>query len=562
MKWLFSTLFSITITFSAFGGSCDWAKDTPNDDGRYKYFVARISSEDSLSDAQLKAEQDINNQICRLFGAETVTTNEYYADELMASGTSRTNQRCVGVTLEKFTKEKTDDDRIGNEYIACIKYKYAKSAYEKELKRIESGKSAKIVFNESVGSMDCRGAPVEIVTSPKGATLTISNANGEYSGNTPIKFANICNGSYDLYVSKQNYESKQQKLIVPTSGRISVTLQRSSKKITVRTNVGDAKIYVNNKELGKEPVTFAAILGEEYSIEARHKETATSTVKRTFDKGSESTYTMTLSKNPASVDFTAFKKHNPGVKIRVDGVLLNSDTKSLNPDESYSVRFSKDGFKDIRGTIPRLKGGETMRYPATELTWSTKPQWLRDDNNSWLWLGTSYTYGSYSNDVIKNVPAQLLGFDSFVFPTKWLSLDFGIAFGMTNIEVMGGSTHYTDYIQNSTASALFANNDNYLNFAMDQYYMRLRGGLSVYFSKSKVLSPFVSVGYDKFLSLSNKLSKYQSNLVDGDVMGSATEMNTGGVYGGIGLQFLNYFRATGTFGTNYYGATIGLVMPL
>ena len=221
MKWLFSTLFSITITFSAFGGSCDWAKDTPNDDGRYKYFVARISSEDSLSDAQLKAEQDINNQICRLFGAETVTTNEYYADELMASGTSRTNQRCVGVTLEKFTKEKTDDDRIGNEYIACIKYKYAKSAYEKELKRIESGKSAKIVFNESVGSMDCRGAPVEIVTSPKGATLTISNANGEYSGNTPIKFANICNGSYDLYVSKPNYESKQQKLIVPTSGRIS-----------------------------------------------------------------------------------------------------------------------------------------------------------------------------------------------------------------------------------------------------------------------------------------------------------------------------------------------------
>lgn len=562
MKRLLFVIFGITFTANVFGADCDWAKDTPKDDGKYKYFVARISSEESLSDAQFKAEQDINNQICRLFGAETITTNEYYSDEKVASGISRTNQRCVGVTLEQFTKEKTDDDRIGDEYIACIKYKYAKSAYEKELKRIESGKSAKIVFNESVGSMDCRGAPVEIVTEPKGATLTISNANGEYSGNTPIKFANICNGSYDLYVSMPNYESKQQKLIVPTSNRISITLHRSSKNITVRTNIGNAKIYVNNKEIGKEPATFSAILGEEYSIEARHKETATSTVKRTFDKGSESSYTVTLSKNPASVDFTAFKKHNPGVRIRVDGVLLNSDTKSLNPDESYSVRFSKDGFQDNRGTIPRLKGGETMRYPATELEWSTKPEWLRDNNKSWLWLGASYTYGAYSNDVIKNVPAQLLGFDGFIFPTKWLSLDLGLAFGMTSVDFKGGSTYYTDYIQNSTASALFANNDNYLNFAMDQYYMRLRGGLSVYFSKSKVLSPFVSIGYDRFLSLSNKLSKYQSNLVDGDVMGSATEMNAGGIYGGVGLQFLNYFRATGTFGANYYGATIGLVMPL
>lgn len=562
MKRLLLALFGITITSNVFGGGCDWAKNTPDDDGKYKYFVARMSSEDSLSDAQIKAEQDINNQICRLFGAETITTNEYYADETVSSGTSRTNQRCVGVTLEKFTKEKTDDEKIGSEYIACIKYKYAKSAYDKEIKRIESGKSAKIIFNESVGSMDCRGASVEIVTEPKGATITISNSNGEYSGNTPIKFANICNGSYDLYISKPNYESKQQKLIVPTSGRISVTLQRSSKKITVRTNVGDAKIYINNKELGKEPATFSAILGEEYSIEARHKETATSTVKQTFDRGSESTYTMTLIKNPATVDFTAFKKHNPGVKIRVDGVLLNSDTKSVHPDESYDLRFSKEGFKDNHGKVPRLKGGETMRYPATELKWSTKPEWLRDNDKSWLWLGASYTYGAYSNDVIKNTPAQLFGFDGFIFPTKWLSLDFGMAFGMTNIEFKGGSTHYMDYIQNSTASALFANNDNYLNFKMNQYYMRLRGGVSVYFIQSKVFAPFVSVGYDKFLSLSNEISNYQSNLVDANMMGEATEMNTGGIYGGVGVQFLNYFRATGTFGTNYYGATIGLVMPL
>ncbi len=297
MKKILFALMGVLLSVSSYAADCEWATDTPEDDTKYKYFVARVFSEESVSDAQAKVEQEINSQICRLFGAETVTTNEYYSDETSASGTSRTSQRCIGVQLKNFTKDKSGNQKIDGEYVACVKYKYSKSAYEAELLRIKNAgniSSKDINFNEIAGNMECRGAPVEIVTKPAGAFVTLND--GQYQGNAPIKFGNVCNGKYSLEITHPDYVSVKENLVVPVSGTVIKTLKRATKDITIKTNIGDAVIFIDGVKKGKEPVHFLASLGQEYTIEAQESQ-ATSTTRRViFSKDSDNLYPFYLEK--------------------------------------------------------------------------------------------------------------------------------------------------------------------------------------------------------------------------------------------------------------------------
>ena len=229
MKKLALCLIGAVWAGNAMAAGCDWATDTPADDGKYKYFVARVYSEDSISDAQAKAEQEINSQICRLFGAETITSAEFYSDTSSAQATSRTQERCVGVRLENFTKAKTGDERKGREYIACVKYKYAISAYNKEKARISKNGNASLSFNDAAGDSGCVGAPVQITSTPSGAEVYIA---GKYRGDTPLKIANVCRGKHKLEIVHDNYVNAIETLIIPHStGKIAKTLKRATRKI-------------------------------------------------------------------------------------------------------------------------------------------------------------------------------------------------------------------------------------------------------------------------------------------------------------------------------------------
>jgi len=63
MKKILFALTGVVLSVSSYAADCEWATDTPADDSKYKYFVARVFSEESVADAQAKAEQEINSQI-------------------------------------------------------------------------------------------------------------------------------------------------------------------------------------------------------------------------------------------------------------------------------------------------------------------------------------------------------------------------------------------------------------------------------------------------------------------------------------------------------------------
>ena len=346
-------------------------------DKNYKYFMGKGYSDKSAQDAMDKAEQDFNSQIVRLFGVLIDTQNEYYSDENSISGTSRIKERSLGNTrikgLDKFDEPQTTKEN--GSYIGYVCYKYPIKEYEAEKKRLENIKyndKTNYIFNETVGDTDCIGTSVSIATKPEKAYVIIDD--GKYQGQTPIKFGNICNGRHKLLIIKENYKDLNETLIVPSSKVIEKTLTKDSKEIKVTTSLGNSHIFINGVDRGIEPVKFNAVFGDNYEIEGQNSEAIP--VKRTmvFYKDSADDFEFKMDLKPASIDFSAFKKLNPGVRIYFDGEEVKKNKKnSLSANYEYDLVFKKNNdFYDIQDSII-LKGGETTYYPAKRLEFSKTP---------------------------------------------------------------------------------------------------------------------------------------------------------------------------------------------
>lgn len=391
MKGLLFLILGATITTNAVAGGCDWATETPADDGKYKYFVAKSYSESSASDAANKAEQDIDAQLGRLFGTKLDIQSEYYSDETSASGTMRSYERALGaITLKGLERQKSDVVKESKAWVGCVQYRYLKSEINKEKERLKSlnpsAMQKSLVFTEVAGDTECHGSPVEIVTVPSGAYVTIDN--GRYHGSAPIKFGNVCHGKHTLEITHDNYEFVSEKLIVPVSGRIEKTLKRATKKITVKTSLGNSQIEINGVNKGKEPVTFSAPLGIEQSITAVNKEAEKVTRNRAFSKDSDSEYVINMEKLPGQIDFTAFKVRNPGVDIFVDGKkVIGNSSLELSAEKRHNIKFTKKDFIDITKK-QSVEGGKTLYYPSKELSFSKIPE---KTGGAILGLGISQT---------------------------------------------------------------------------------------------------------------------------------------------------------------------------
>ncbi len=391
MKGLLFLILGATITTNAVAGGCDWATETPADDGKYKYFVAKSYSESSASDAANKAEQDIDAQLGRLFGTKLDIQSEYYSDETSASGTMRSYERALGaITLKGLERQKSDVVKESKAWVGCVQYRYLKSEINKEKERLKklspSAMQKSLVFTEVAGDTECHGSPVEIVTVPSGAYVTIDN--GRYHGSAPIKFGNVCHGKHTLEITHDNYEFVSEKLIVPVSGRIEKTLKRATKKITVKTSLGNSQIEINGINKGKEPVTFSAPLGIEQSITAVNKEAEKVTRNRAFSKDSDSEYVINMEKLPGQIDFTAFKVRNPGVDIFVDGKkVIGNSSLELSAEKRHNIKFTKKDFIDITKK-QSVEGGKTLYYPSKELSFSKIPE---KTGGAILGLGISQT---------------------------------------------------------------------------------------------------------------------------------------------------------------------------
>ena len=418
MKGLLFLILGATITTNAVAGGCDWATETPADDGKYKYFVAKSYSEFSASDAANKAEQDIDAQLGRLFGTKLDIQSEYYSDETGASGTMRSYERALGaITLKGLERQKSDVVKESKVWVGCVQYRYLKSEINKEKERLKnlspSAMQKSLVFTEVAGDTECYGSPVEIVTVPSGAYVTIDN--GRYHGSAPIKFGNVCHGKHTLEITHDNYEFVSEKLIVPVSGRIEKTLKRATKKIIVKTSLGNSQIEINGVNKGKEPVAFNAPLGIEQSITAVNKEAEKVTRNRVFNKDSDSEYVINMEKLPGQIDFTAFKVRNPGVDIFIDGKkVVGNSSLDLSSEKRHNIKFTKKDFIDITKK-QSVEGGKTLYYPSKELSFSKVP----DIIGSFM-SGVGYNFGE----------------------SKGLNIDLDLYFKYKYLYV-GGGIHYS-----------------------------------------------------------------------------------------------------------------------
>lgn len=372
-----SAIFCLGIILSgnSFAG-CDWATTTPPDDATYKYLVAKSYSETSAADAANKAERDIDNQIGRLFGTALNVQSEFYSDTTTSAGTTRSYERSIGtISLKGLERQKSDVSKESGGWVGCVRYRYSQKEFKQEKQRLANlPKSAleNIIFNESVGDTTCKGAPVEIITTPAKAFVTIDN--GKYQGESPIKFGNVCNGKHTLEITKENYSNVNETLIVPTNNKISKTLKRETKNIKIRTSLGNSRIFINGVDYGKEPVNFNAQLGIEQKITAKNSEAIDITRTVSFSKYSESEYMFNMEKLPGKIDFSAFKVRNPDVKISVNGKTVTGNTTGeLSVNNTQKLVFSKAGFFDIKKSFT-INGGKTTYYPSQELEFSKEPR--------------------------------------------------------------------------------------------------------------------------------------------------------------------------------------------
>ena len=557
----------------AYADNCDWAKKTPPDDADYKYFVARGFSTKSREDALRNAENNITQKVCDVIGNYTSVATDSYETQIVSQSTSSTAQRnrCLGIYKQNFEQIETDDDRIDNEYIACVKYRYLKDSIKQEQDRMnrEGSTPGSIALAERVGDAYCDGHPLTIRTNPDGAFVSIDDKK-EYMAPTPVLFKNVCNGTHSLTITLNHYDTVEQK-ISSSDIQIFKELKRSTKRVRFTTNMGDSIIKIsdsdNIKDLksGKEPLEYDFLSGINYVISAENDKAHNVSINRTFNKNSENSYNFNLEKIKAKIDFAVFKERNPGVKIFVDGLeITGTETGSLTPDKTHNIVFKKSGgYKNIKKSV-YLHPNEVHNYPSKELKFDTdksiitKYDSLDEDSN--LWLSLIYNTGTYSNTGFET-PTGTIGVLGNYFFSKQFSIDFGLSLGATKTKAEYNSRNYTTYVQNTSAASVFHNYDMYYNANVEQIYAQLYGGLSWYFIQKFWFSPFLSVGYNQMLPLLYNVKQFDSNFADRSSIESRTKINAGGVLGGIGLQ-MGFFRITGRLGTNYQDISLGISIPM
>jgi len=562
----------ICISISAHSEVCDWAKKTPEDDADYKYFVAREFSTKSREEAKRNAENSITQQVCNIVGNYLSTATDSYEDEDISNSTSSTAQRsrCLGIYKQNFVRLDTDDGRIDGEYVACVKYQYLKDNLKQEQARInkEGTITGSMALNEYVGNPHCDGHPLEIKTNPSGAFVSIDDEK-EYTGQTPLIFGSVCNGSHSLKITMDNYDTVER-TIYSSDKQIFQKLQRSTKNITFTTNLGDSTITIYDmdgfkQDSGPEPFSYDFLSGIEYKISAENTKANDVSIKKIFNKNSDKNYKFQMDKLSGRIDFSVFKKRNPGIRIFVDGVeIYDNETGLLTPDIRHDIEFRKSGGYKSKKDSVRLSPNQTYNYPSSELNFETNTSILTKYDHlneaGFLWLGLTYGMGAYSNNGF-GTSLRTLGVSGNLFLGKRFSLDFGMAFGGTKSMTNQDSRNYAQYIQNSSASSLFQNYDTYYDISLEQTFAKLDAGLSWYLMQHFWFSPFLTIGYNKFLQLSNNVTcdSNMSGLCDS--ITDKTNINTGTIMGGAGVQ-MGFFRVIGRLGTSYQDVMFGISIPI
>ena len=220
-----------------------------------------------------------------------------------------------------------------------------------------------------------------IRTEPSGATVTL---NGRSVGKSPYEGKSLPPGIYRIRITKEGYENLEKAEIVDSGKRVEVLAQLTPLKpkegdLEVRSEPGEAKVYLDGKYLGETPLFQPRIRPGRYSIlvlkEGYHPFEERVEVKEADRKK----VLATLRRRMGAL---AVSLKTPGATLFIDGKPMeigpgNTLEKEF-PSGSYRIKVTKEGHETwerdlVVGAGERVEVSVELKTKEGELLIRTEP---------------------------------------------------------------------------------------------------------------------------------------------------------------------------------------------
>ena len=567
---------------------CNWAEETPDADSEYLYIIGHGYSNDSCDAANKKAENDFDKQICDSIGSHVSYSMDSYETDKNSDAASASAQSviCPGIYKENVVVKKSGCEKQDGTYHACKLYKYSQKSLRQEQDRIKKEGYAPGSMSLSERGIDakCAGQRPDLVirTNPRGAFVSLDDIS-VHSGNTPVRFTDVCGGVHKLKIRMDNFETIIKDIDDNTID-LYETLKRKTKSVKITTNLGDSKIIIKDSngfviDRGKEPFVYEFKMGIEYQVSAENDDASSLTKGYKTTESSPSSLFFDLDRYPGKIDFKVFKHDNPGVNIRVDGKELKDDvTGDLKSGISHIIVFTKPGFESITRS-QFVKPNDTFYYPSDELDFEAEnskpvakeevrietkvPQKGNDLKDiSRFWFGIRWNKGSYNlvgdysltdKDAYYALPMQEFGVTSNIFLSKTFIIDLAATYGKVNFNFETSDP----YLDNNRLN--FYGNISEIGQKFNHYY----AGAKWYLLSDA--GPFIGGGYNWYNTIEfsytlNDCSMYDTSLYE-TYFEENMKFNKKGPSASVGFG-LGIFEISYTWGSTFTGMSLDFVIPL
>jgi uncharacterized membrane protein len=206
------------------------------------------------------------------------------------------------------------------------------------------------------------------------ANVTING--NRISGGLPQTFE-LNPGNYRIVLSRDGYQSAARNVTLNSDTTLDINLQPIAHTLRIRTNVGNAVIFVDGNRRGSGSLSLDLQPGR---YDVRVDAPGYRSVSQTVNLNSSSTVTFNLERITHTLQI---QSNVNGATVYVDGNRRGSGSLSLDLQPgTYEVRIAAEGYFDFVTTV-RLNGNETVRAnlePATAtLRLEVPPQYRSDE---------------------------------------------------------------------------------------------------------------------------------------------------------------------------------------
>lgn len=203
----------------------------------------------------------------------------------------------------------------------------------------------------------------QVTSTPSGADVLL---NGRIVGVTPIKKQVIQSGFHEVTVRKTNYHEHKEtfRLSDGDEKTLNIKLKGAFGDLQITSEPPDARVFIDNKEVGKTPYRNPQMPSGTYSIRITKELYADANEVITVTDEKKTERYIALTKN-----YGTLKISSQGSQISINGktVATNSYSANLAPGE-YRVKATKDKHRDDERTAFIMLG------QTEDITLTPKPR--------------------------------------------------------------------------------------------------------------------------------------------------------------------------------------------